>query len=339
MHVERKAEQRSSLGRNVVFLESELETVDNRKEKFRIVLAKDGMPRAVAFFDIDGTLADLKFIHGLAVQKLFPFVNPDEITRTYFAGFKLGSSYREFDRLHQIYINGKSNWKDPEEYRTERFDPQKNEIDKPGHDAHDIAAQYVSQYGQIISGTVKKIYETEPAKLEQAKIKPVFRFAEMLKRLGIPMFIMTANGREFTRNVAKYMGLANLFIDIATDETMNGGGKEISIRHLLNVLKRKGLQVPDQRLIVVGDSFCGDIGSAARLDTHNNGVKNQGILVLENMDEFAGVQDQIKTDAELQEIVSKVDTQALVVGNVSLDRYGKPILSSRFRNNFLFRLP
>ena len=42
--------------------------------------------------------------------------------------------------------------------------------------------------------------------------------------MGIPMFGMTANGRDFIQTLSKYLGLSELFISIVTDEGMVGGG-------------------------------------------------------------------------------------------------------------------
>src|SRR5438876_466505 len=100
-----------------LFLESRLENVLGEKKKMRIELAEDGKTQAFAFFDIDGTLANLTFIHSAAIAKLFPAAEPKELAETYFRGFRLGNSFREFDRMHGIYVDGHTAWRDPKVYR------------------------------------------------------------------------------------------------------------------------------------------------------------------------------------------------------------------------------
>src|SRR3989344_5767563 len=123
-----------------ISVESELLGLDGKKKSIKIELMKDGKPRALAFFDIDGTLAHLEAIHGKAIAKLFPEQEPVELGETYYKGFKLGNSFREFDRMRGIYIDGHAEWKDPEIYLQEHFAPHQREIDEPGHLAHNIAA-------------------------------------------------------------------------------------------------------------------------------------------------------------------------------------------------------
>jgi hypothetical protein len=43
--------------------------------------------------------------------------------------------------------------------------------------------------------------------------------------------------------------LSDIFIDIATDETMQGGGKEIAIHQLIDVMAQKGIPMPEGRMI------------------------------------------------------------------------------------------
>ena len=65
----------------------------------------------MAFFDIDKTLAELKNIHGKAIKTLFKiFFDKDfeGIEEVYFRGFRLGNSFREFDRMRGIYLDGRA---------------------------------------------------------------------------------------------------------------------------------------------------------------------------------------------------------------------------------------
>src|SRR3989338_148398 len=141
--------QSSEFEKKWVFIKSELEGLDGDKKEIKIELMADGKPRAIAFFDIDGTLAHLSTIHGKAISKLFPEQDPLELEETYYKGFKLGNSFREFDRMRGIYIDGNFKWKDPEFYLKNRFLPNPKEIDEPGHLAHDIASDILKEYGEI----------------------------------------------------------------------------------------------------------------------------------------------------------------------------------------------
>ena len=55
----------------IVRIKSELEGLDGNCKEIPIAITEDGAPRAVAFFDIDQTLAELKEIHGKAIKILF----------------------------------------------------------------------------------------------------------------------------------------------------------------------------------------------------------------------------------------------------------------------------
>jgi hypothetical protein len=92
---------------------SELEDINGGYKEIPITITTDGTPRAVAFFDIDKTLAELKNIHGKAIKVLLKeFFDKefDEAPDVYFKGFKLGNSFREFDRMDGIYNLGHTDW-------------------------------------------------------------------------------------------------------------------------------------------------------------------------------------------------------------------------------------
>ena len=91
----------SQEGKEWINVQSLLEDINGDKKNIRIELMEDGKPRAMAFFDIDGTLAHLSVIHGKAIAKLFPDQEPKELEETYYKGFKLGNSFREFDRMRR----------------------------------------------------------------------------------------------------------------------------------------------------------------------------------------------------------------------------------------------
>jgi phosphoglycolate phosphatase-like HAD superfamily hydrolase len=323
--------------KRTIFVESNIKSADGQISQLKVELGPDGKPKAAAFFDIDGTLAHLKFVHGQAIQELFPGNDPEELAQTFFSGFKLGNSFREFNRMYGIYVDGHTEWKDPEVYRREELLPHQEEIDNKGHEKHDRAAEYLQRYGLAAAKIMKGMYAKEPQKFEEAKIKPIFRLAEIYKRLGIPMGVMTANPRALMDPITKYLRFSNYFIDISTDEDMIGGGKEISIQDLKRKMEAKGIPVPTDRLILVGDSIRGDVGVGMKLPKDWQ-PKIKGLVVLDNQEALARLQSQIQGDSDLQKQVSAIDTSALVVESVPLDSKGKPKLTSRFRDKFLTKL-
>ncbi|HEY4513230.1 MAG TPA: HAD family hydrolase [Candidatus Paceibacterota bacterium] len=330
--------QSSEFEKKWVFIKSELEGLDGDKKEIKIELMADGKPRAIAFFDIDGTLAHLSTIHGKAISKLFPEQEPLELEETYYKGFKLGNSFREFDRMKGIYIDGRTEWRDPEVYFKERFEPHKEEIDEPGHSAHNIAAGILKEYGELAAKICDEIYEISPEEFKKSNIVPIFKLAHIYAKLGIPMFGFTANAKVFVDKLAKYLKLSDIFLDIATDETMTGGGKELAIHHLLDVLESKGVSTPKGRMIFVGDSLRGDIGTSLTAREKNEGIFGQGILVLKDMDALFAAERQINADPKLRNIVDNIDVYGFIVDEVPLDEHGSPLILSRFRDKFLKKL-
>jgi len=319
---------------------SELEGFLGKHEEISITITEDGTPMAVAFFDIDKTLAELKSIHGRAVQMLFKEVLGREIKgieEIYFDGFKLGNSFREFDRMDHIFDKKHYDWIDPKLYIKERLDLKKKEIDSEGTEEHERAQMYLSKYVEIASKIADEIYKNNPGEFESSKIRPVFALARFYKALGVPMFGMTANGGKFARIIAKYLGLSDFFIGIATDEDMIGGGKEIVIPKLIKKLEEKGIKVSKEKLVVVGDSLSGDIGSGYRYKDKSGEIFIKGILVLKDMNELEKVRGQISENPELSKIIKNTDTEAFVVENVEMDTDGVPMLFSH-KNNFLIKL-
>ena len=137
-----------------VKIKSELESTDGTYKEISITITPDGTPRAVAFFDIDKTLAELKDIHGVAIKTLFKEFFDKEfegIEDVYFKGFRLGNSFREFDRMDGIYNLGHYEWIDPEIYIKERLNYKKKEIDSEGNETHKIAKMYLDRYVEIAS--------------------------------------------------------------------------------------------------------------------------------------------------------------------------------------------
>ena len=317
---------------------SELESVDGTKKEIKIELMGDGFPRSMAFFDIDGTLAHLTAIHGKAIAELFPDEDPKELEETYYKGFKLGNSFREFDRMRGIYIDKKIEWKDPEFYLKNRFLPNEKEIDEPGHLSHNIAAGILKEYGEIAGKAAEEFYQKDPGEFEKSNIQPIFILAKMYAKLGIPMVGFTANAKSFVEKLAKYLKLSEIFLDIATDETMAGGGKELAIHHLIDKLEKKGIPVPKNRLIFVGDSLRGDIGISLLAKNKDKELHGQGILVLKDKEALIQIKRQISSDKDLKKITDSMDIHGFVVENVPLDKDGGPMVLSALRDKFLEKL-
>lgn len=319
---------------------SKLEDIDGNHKEMRVEIAPDGKVKAMAFFDIDKTLSHLTPLHEKAICELFPDADPKELAETYFGGFKLGNSYREFDRMNEIYINGHNEWRDAEVYRNERMIPHQDEIDGGDSEIHKRAAEYLAHYGEAAGAVADRLYENNPEAYEQAEIKPILALAEYYKKLGVAMVGMTANSPILVKRLAKYLKLSDLFIDIATDEDMVGGGKEVAINHLIEGMEKLGIPVAKTsgRLIFVGDSLRGDVGSGAKFGNYRSG-SGSGILVLEDDKELAEIQKQIASgDPELQKILASVSTEAFVVNDVPKNADGSPELASKGREDFLHKL-
>lgn len=319
---------------------SALESVDGTHKEINITITSEGTPIAVAFFDIDKTLAELKNIHGNAIKALFKETFDKDfegIEDVYFKGFRLGNSFREFDRMNCIYNLEHDEYIDPEVYINKRLNYKKKDIDSEGSEEHKIAKMYLDRYVEIASGIADDFFKNNKAEFEASKIKPVFALAKLYKSLGIPMFGMTANGKKFVHTISKYLGLSDLFIDIATDEDMVGGGKEIVIPKLIKILEDKGIKVSKEKLVVVGDSLSGDIGSGYRYRENGSEIFIKGILVLKNQEELNKTRNQILNNPELNKIIKNTDTEAFVVDNVRLDEKGDPLLFLNKRN-FLVKL-
>ena len=331
-------DKNSGVGNKWVNFSSELEHLDGSKKDIKIEFLEDGFPRAMAFFDIDGTLAHLDIIHGEAIQKLFPNQNSKELEQTYYQGFKLGNSFREFDRMHGIYIDGHNEWKDPEFYFKKHFLLHSKEIDEPGNYVHDRAAKMLKEYGEIAAEISDELYRKNPEQFKRTNIESTFLLAKIYSRLGIPMVGFTANAKVFVDKLAKYLNLADIFLDIATDETMAGGGKEIAIHYLIKKLETKGIPVPKNRLIFVGDSLRGDIGISLLARETDSELNGQGILILKDKKALIEIKKQINEDRELRKMADSIDVHGFVTEDVPLDENGNPMLLPQFREKFFEKL-
>ncbi len=317
---------------------SELKKVDGSLADLTIQVVGGNTPVAVAFFDIDKTLAHLDILYKEAIHKLFPNEDKDELIDTFIAGFKLGNSFREFDRMHCIYVEGKKAWKDPEIYIKERLNPMTEEIDGEGSEVHNRAREYLAHYGREAANIADELYTENPEIFKEARIGPLYVLLEIYKTNGILMFGFTANAKTFVEKLAMYLGLTDYFVDIATDEMMEGGGKEIAIKKLLAILEAKGFSIPKEQLIFVGDSIRGDVGSGALFCKNNLGYRGYGILVVTDEKALIEIKHLVNTDEKINEIISIIPTYAFVTKDVPYGPNGKPSLLARDMPKFLFKL-
>ena len=323
---------------NKISLTSNLKKVDGSASNLELAVVGDTMPIAIVFFDIDKTLAHLDLLYEQAIHELFPNVNKEELIKTFLAGFKLGNSFREFDRMCGIYIDGHADWKDPELYLRERLMVAKEIIDTKGTAAHERAANFLAKYGIIAASIADELYKKNPEVFQNAKIGPLYVLMEIYRMNGVMMFGFTANAKVFVETLSKYLGLCDYFVDIATDETMEGGGKEIAIKKLLEIVESKNLLVPKEQLVFIGDSIRGDIGSGLAFCKNNPGYKGHGIVVLEDVKALIEMRHLVNYDQYVQSIVSSMPIYGFVVSDVPVDSQGKPSLLDRNMSKFFFKL-
>lgn len=265
-------------------IQSDLEVFDGgkwEKPQIEIKLGADGKPKALAFFDIDKTLAEFGFIHGEAFKKLFadvfPDEDPNEMTEVYLGALGLGTTYRVFDRIKRIYgAEKRAEFKDPNKY-LEWLKDHQAEVDEAGPD-HDWAAKYSKLHSQMGAQTAEKLFEESPEIFEQAKIKPVFQLVKIMKRMGIPMAVMTANDAPFAKAIGRCLGLGENFISLVHQKDFEGSGKDVAIEVLVKKFEEKGISIPAD-IAVVGDSLAGDIGSGAKFMEKHSEFKLRGIYV------------------------------------------------------------
>jgi phosphoglycolate phosphatase-like HAD superfamily hydrolase len=289
-------------------VQSDLEVFDGEKwekPEIEIKLGADGKPKALAFFDIDKTLAELGFIHGEAFKKLFagvfPDEDPNEMTEVYLGALGLGTTYRVFDRIFRIYRDGREEFKDPDKY-LDWLNDHLTEVDEAGLD-HDLAAEYSQRHSQMGAEIAIELFENNPEIFEQAKIGPVFQLVEILQRMGIPLAVMTANDEPFARAISKCLGLGNNFISMVYQKDFEGGGKDAAIEVLIKKFDEKGIPIPEN-LMVVGDSLKGDIGSGAKFMEKHGEFKLRGVYVGEG--DVEEIKKQVENSPNLKNMPVEV---------------------------------
>ncbi|MDB4940258.1 MAG: hypothetical protein JWO40_683 [Candidatus Doudnabacteria bacterium] len=295
-------------------VESALEGPEGEHAQLSIALDQDGVARRVNFWDLDKTLLRAEPIHAVAVTEIFPHVQDvDELRKIYFAGFKLGNSFREWDRMHRIYTEGQNRFKDPQVYFDEVIaaDSERRKVDEEGNPTHERANDTLQRYGKIAYQLMadRRTQETEegtPSFFESNgfQLEAAVHLLRAKSRMGEVHVFMTANQQDFARALVAFSGLYKHGMFLATDETMVGGGKDIAILKLIAQIEAQGIKVPrhdKRRLVVYGDSATGDIGSSSKITAAHPEFQFSGGLVT---DDLAGVEDwkrKIKEEEGLPE--------------------------------------
>ncbi len=321
----------------VLSVESSIESLDGQPRQIRVELGPDGLPKAAAFFDIDGTLADLRFVHFAAIREMYPNADPTELASMLEESWKIRNAYLEQRRMHGIYAEGRDDWRTLSGYSHFLTPEKQQEISSPGNSEHELATGLLQRFSETAARAADTVYREHPERFDQAKNRPVTRLAHLYSRLGIPMSVMTGNPAAMSHAFGKYLGLADQFIDIASIEDMKGMGKAGAIEHLVTRMEAQGIPVPKDRLILVGDSLGQDIGAARGLPEEWH-ARLKGLLVMRDQAALTEAQQQISGDPELAELVSTVDVSGLMIDRVPLNEHGTPMLSSKYRNQFIERL-
>ena len=287
-----------------------------------VAIGEDGKLRRVNFWDLDKTLVWAEEIHGPAVEELFSEVEDrEELRHVYFAGFRLGNSYREWDRMIKIYHEGQAQHKDPSVYKAEFIDNHQNRalIDEPGHqeNLHERANDTLQRFGAIAFRVTSERYEHDPEFFQSEKFLngPVYHLLRAKAHMGEVNMFMTANQKDFASALVRYSGLWKYGLGLATDETMAGGAKEIAIIKLIEELKQMGLEAADDRLVVIGDSISGDLGSGLKVSQGDKDKKFAGILIVKDSDELRAFKNRLaKTPTDENEANELAQTNAILKG-------------------------
>jgi len=313
-------------------ISSHLEGPDGTHAQVSVGVAKeDGMLAWANFYDLDKTLLNAESIHAEAITHIFPEEAANETSReellaTYFAGFKLGNSFREWDRMWRIYREGKAEYRDPAEY--EKFlrettaeissagKTMKQIIDAAGSPEHERANEILQRYGEAGYQIMKEKYEKDPKKFKDEILKPeTMDLFRKKTRLGQANVFMTANQKKFAEGLIAFSGLSEYGLALATDETMEGGGKEVAIEKLIEELGAMGLKVNKNRSTGAGDSIIGDVGSGTK-----TGLRS-GLLVVDTAKDISSILARAEKNtpdgAELRNIIKNTDVEVIATKEVN----------------------
>jgi phosphoglycolate phosphatase-like HAD superfamily hydrolase len=299
------------------------------KVEIPVAIAEDGNLMMVNFWDIDKTLLWPKAVQFAAIPRMFPnAVDVDNLRTTFEAGWGLGTPYREFDRLIRIFQEGDLELKDVEIYRKKYIanDLLRKKIDEAGHPEgwHERAFSAVDQYSYMLRDTVLDLYAKNPDffKSETFVNGPLMHLLQAKTRLGQTNVIMTSNPGIYASELVAVSGLYKFALALSPGEDMVGGGKEICIKKLIKTLEAMGLKVPKDRLVVIGDSERGDIGSGYKIMQSEKGWRFSGILVRKDMSEADLFKEAAISDDSLLDIVTGMDMTLIASDEVPEGRGG-----------------
>lgn len=296
----------------------------------------------VVFEDIDKTLLHIE----PAYREIRKIMWPEEVkkegldnfSKVHLDGFRLGTMWRELYRIYGIYHLGEEKWKDPKFYKEDFLAAGKKgeHIDEAGNELHELADELLQKFDTIAAGVVEKQAKENPELFESSKIAPMYKLNTLYKRLGIPVVGMTANPRKFIEALCKYTGLSEQFLDCATDTDVLKA-KEYKMLWLIERMKQNGLNIPYDKILVIGDSASGDVGSASRFQElirqEHPEVSASGVLIVEGDED---IENALKVFDE--ENIDDINIQAFNYRETPLDKRGDPQLFSKFRDKFLSKL-
>ncbi len=319
-----------------ITVKSLLTDLNGTQADIKVAIMQDACARQINFWDLDKTLLKAEPIHKKAIQKMFPEAaeaDTDELMKTFVAGWRLGNSYREWDRMHRIYAEGQIQYKDQKVYEKEFIDNKENcaKLDSPGHEErwHERAAEMLQRYDveaciQADLLFAPKTAEEEargsdrkPLTREEILIDPIVHLLQVKVRRGELNVFMTANPRAFAERLVKYSGLTQYGFALATDESVVGGGKEVGIAYLMDHIKEAGIGIPTDRLVAIGDSIGGDVGAGYKFMKKNgNQFTFQGVLIQKDSDEDKRFKADLAESPNLQKMFADMEVTVITSDNV-----------------------
>ena len=144
---------------------------------------------------------------------------------------------------------------------------------------------------------------------------------------------MTANPKKFANALCKYAGLGEFFMDCATDTDVPGT-KEYKMQYLIKQLEEMGIKIPYDKLLVIGDSPLGDVGSGSKFqklekEKHPE-VKTKGIVINGNEEDLTVAINKLKETTDME-------IHAMDVNQVPLDKHGNPDLTQKDDQNSILK--
>ncbi|MFA4818236.1 MAG: hypothetical protein WC621_00100 [Patescibacteria group bacterium] len=329
-----------------LLVKSHLQNLEGKNAEIRLARTAEGVVPLTAFFDIDLTFLNLEeLLYPEVRRKLWPNIDSSKVDDIHLAGFRLGTMFKEMYRMKMLNDNPDddkySTWADADYYEKDFLETEGQNINLPGDEYHEIAATELKRFDEMATQIARDIYKKDPESYDKAKIGPVFQLAEEYKRLGVPMVGMTANPRGFILEILKYTGLADKFIECATDDDVPGD-KEHKMKWLIEKLEQDNIPVSYNRLEVIGDSVTGDVGSGPRFEhlmaevRPELDIKTHGLLIVENESALSKARQKLATRPLLEkDLIGSARAQALRWDKVKKSPYGTFSMTSKYRSEFL----